>query len=120
MTQDTRDDRLLGDGADLIKQRPDVVKGWLNAELDTQLFLSNPKNAAEVMRWVKTYTAGMEDKYLWAALYGMYPQDEGGSARRLMFPFVISPEAVAPIEKVTAFLHSIKGIHTSKLRPEGQ
>jgi len=35
-----------------------------------------------------------------------------------MFPFVISPEGVALIEKATAFLHSIKGIHTSKLRPE--
>ena len=36
--------------ADLIKQRPDVVKGWLNAELDAQLFLADPKNAGEVAR----------------------------------------------------------------------
>jgi NitT/TauT family transport system substrate-binding protein len=64
MTQDARDDRLLGDGADLIKQRPDVGKGWLNAELDAQLFLSDPKNAAAVMCWVKASTAGMEDKDL--------------------------------------------------------
>jgi sulfonate transport system substrate-binding protein len=104
--------------ADLIKQRPDIVKGWLNAELDAQVFLSDPKNAPEVMRWVKTYTTGMEDRYLWAALYGAYPPEEGGSGRRLMFPFVISAEAVSLIERATAFLHSIKGIHTPKLRPE--
>jgi NitT/TauT family transport system substrate-binding protein len=104
--------------ADLIKQRPDVVKGWLNAELDAQLFLSDPRNAPEVMRWVKSYTTGMDEKYLWAALYGTYPPDQGGSSRRLMFPFVISPEAVALIDKATTFLHSIKGIHVAKLRPE--
>jgi NitT/TauT family transport system substrate-binding protein len=104
--------------ADLIKQRPDIVKGWLNAELDAQVFLSDPKNAPEVMRWVKTYTTGMEDRYLWAALYGAYPPEEGGSGRRLMFPFVISAEAVSLIERATAFLHSIKGIHTPQLRPE--
>jgi NitT/TauT family transport system substrate-binding protein len=99
-------------------QRPDVVKGWLNAELDAQLFLSDPRNAQEVMRWVKTYTAGMEDKYLWAALYGAYPPDQGGTPRRLMFPFLISPHAHTLIDKATTFLHSIKGIHVSKLRPE--
>jgi NitT/TauT family transport system substrate-binding protein len=104
--------------ADLIRQRPDVVKGWLNAELDAQLFLSDARNAPEVMRWVKTYTTGMEDKYLWAALYGTYPADQGGSTKLLMFPFVFSPEAIALIEKATTFLHSIKGIHVSKLRPE--
>jgi sulfonate transport system substrate-binding protein len=104
--------------ADLIRQRPDVVKWWLNAELDAQLFLSDPRNASEVMRWVKTYTTGMDDKYLWAALYGTYPPDQGGSSRRLMFPFVINSEASALIDKATAFLHSIKGIHVSKLRPD--
>ncbi len=104
--------------ADLIKSRPDVVKGWLNAELDAQMFLADSKNAPEVMRWVKTYTTGMEDKYLWAALYGTYPADQGGVTRRLMFPFVINSEASGLIDKAATFLHSIKGIHVAKLRPE--
>src|SRR5438046_4361198 len=41
------DGGFLGMRADLIKQRPDVVKAWLEAELDAQLFLADPKNAAE-------------------------------------------------------------------------
>jgi len=36
------DGGFLGMRADLIKQRPDVVKAWLEAELDAQLFLADP------------------------------------------------------------------------------
>ena len=39
------DGGFLAMRADLIKQRPDVVKAWLKAELDAQLFLADPKNA---------------------------------------------------------------------------
>src|SRR5438046_1405884 len=37
------DGGLLGMRADLIRQRPDVVKAWLEAELDAQLFIADPK-----------------------------------------------------------------------------
>jgi NitT/TauT family transport system substrate-binding protein len=104
--------------AELIKQRPDVVKGWLNAELDAQLYMSDRKNAADVMRMVKEYTTGMTDEYLWAALYGLYPDDQGGSSKRLLFPFVIDADSRELINKAVAFLYSIKGISTEKLRPE--
>jgi NitT/TauT family transport system substrate-binding protein len=104
--------------AELLKQRPDVVTGWLNAELDAQLYLSDSRNAADVMRMVKSYTTGMEDKYLWAALYGSYPDSQGGSKQRLTFPFLINADAVHLVDKSTAFLYSIKGINVDKLRPE--
>jgi NitT/TauT family transport system substrate-binding protein len=104
--------------AELIKQRPDVVKGWLNAELDAQLYMSDPRNAADVMRMVKSYTTGVEDAYLWAALYGSYSDAQGGSKQRLIFPFVITPDATSLVEKATTFLYSIKGISVNKLRPE--
>jgi NitT/TauT family transport system substrate-binding protein len=104
--------------AELIKQRPDVVKAWLNAELDAQLYMADRKNAADVMRMVKEYTTGMTDASLWAALYGTYPENQGGSAKRLLFPFTIDADSRELITKAVAFLHSIKGISTDKLRPE--
>src|SRR2546422_256788 len=52
------DGGLLGMRADLIKQRPDVVKGWLQAELDAQLFIADPKNAPEVIKMAKEQTTG--------------------------------------------------------------
>jgi NitT/TauT family transport system substrate-binding protein len=42
---DENDGGFLAMRADLIKQRPDVVKAWLEAELDAQLFLADQKNA---------------------------------------------------------------------------
>ena len=66
--------------ADLIKARPDVVKAWLNAELDAQLFLADPKNAAEVIKMAKEQTTGFSERALWYSLYGTYPQAAGGSA----------------------------------------
>jgi len=104
--------------AELIKQRPDVVKAWLNAELDAQLFMANPKNAPEVMKYVKEYVTGMTDEYLWAALYGIYPENQGGTRKRLIFPFVIDAASRELIDKGVAFLYSIKGISVDKLRPE--
>src|SRR5690349_8431055 len=39
--------------ADLIEQRPDVVTGWLRAELEAEQFLADPKNSREVARMAK-------------------------------------------------------------------
>ncbi len=113
-----------GDGAfmtmraDLIKQRPDVVKAWLNAELDAQQFLANPKNAGDVARMAAEQTTGFSEKILWAAMYAKYPEAEGGAPVRLTLPYLISPEAASLITKATVFLHSIKSINVDKLRPE--
>lgn len=55
---------------DLIQQRPDVVKGWLNAELDAQLFLADLNNADAVSKMAEQQTEQIDRKILWAALYG--------------------------------------------------
>jgi hypothetical protein len=67
---------------------------------------------------VKEYTTGMNDEHLWAALYGMYPDDQGGSKKRLLFPFTIDADSRELINKAVAFLYSIKGISSDKLRAE--
>lgn len=109
---------FLGMRNDLIKQRPDVVKGWLNAELDAQLFLADPKNAPEVTKMALEQTTGFSDKVLWMSLYGQYPADQGGAAVRNEFVYTITPEAAELISRATQFLYSIKSINVEKLRPE--
>ncbi len=83
------DGGFLAMRADLIKARPDVVKAWLNAELDAQLFLADPKNAAEVIRMAKEQTTGFSERALWYSLYGTYPQGSGGSAVRNQLHFTL-------------------------------
>jgi NitT/TauT family transport system substrate-binding protein len=104
--------------ADLIKQRPDVVKGWLNAELDAQLFIADPKNAAEVTKMAVEQTTGFSEKVLWMSLYGQYPELQGGTPVRNELDYTITPKAQELITRATAFLYSIKSINVDKLRPD--
>ena len=103
---------------DLIKQRPDVVKAWLNAELDAQLFLADSKNAKEVTRMAMEQTSGFQEKMLWAAMYGQNPEAVGGTPVRLLLPFGITPDVTEFLNEATTFLHSIKSINVAKMRPE--
>ena len=104
--------------ADLIKQRPDVVKGILNAEIDAQLFMADPKNANEVVDIVAEQISGFTKKALWQSLYGTYPDIKYNSTVRMSLPFEFTPEVMSTIEKDAVFLHSMNAINTPKLRPE--
>jgi len=119
-TVDEDDGAFLAMRADLIKQRPDVVNAWMNAELDAQLFLADPKNANEIIQLAKAETTGFSDRALWYALYGSYPAAEGGTITktRINLHYAITPAARALIDKATTFLFSIKSINVEKLRPE--
>lgn len=113
-----KDSSYIVMSAELISQRPDVVKGWLNAELDAQQFLADPANAAEVIKLVMTQTTGFPEKSLWSALYATYPKEQGGTNPRMELPFAFTPEVMGLMKKGTDFLYSIKGIGTAQLRPE--
>ena len=118
VTVNESDGAFLTMRADLIKQRPDVVKAWLNAELDAQLFLAEPKNAMEVAAMATQQTTGFTEKMLWAAMYGKYAEEAGGAPVRLTLPYTLTPEVVKLINASATFLHSIKSINVDKLRPE--
>ena len=112
------DGGFLGMRADLIKQRPDVVKAWLQGELDAQLFLTDVRNAPEVIRMAREQTTGFSEKVLWNSLYGQYPSSAGGSETRNIFYYTFTPETRELISRAAAFLYSIKSINVEKLRPE--
>ena len=118
VTVNEKDGAFLTMRADLIKQRPDIVKAWLNAELDAQLYLADPRNAMEVAAMATQQTTGFTEKMLWAAMYGKYAEEAGGSPVRLTLPYTLTPEVVTLINTDATFLHSIKSINVDKLRPE--
>ena len=100
--------------ADLIQQRPDVVRGWLEAELDAERYLADPKNATAVARMAKQQTTGFDEKVLWRALFGAYP-GAGESAIRLTIPFAFAPASRELIQRSTAFLYEAKSIAIPEL-----
>lgn len=111
---DEIDGAFLDARADLIKQRPDVIKAWLETELAAELFLADPKNAARVADILEKQTIGFTRKELWQAEFGSYPPRTGGPIR-LTLPFGFSKDALTLIAKDTAFLHAIKSIAIDKL-----
>lgn len=100
---------------DLIKQRPDIVKAWLEAELDAELYLADPKNAANVIKLAQAQTTGFTEKELWYSLYHAYPKNIGGVPVRLIHPFAFTDQVKALIEEDTAFLYSVKSINIEHL-----
>ncbi|MEP6677705.1 MAG: ABC transporter substrate-binding protein [Betaproteobacteria bacterium] len=115
---DENDAGLLGMRNDLITQRPDVVKAWLNAELDAQLYAADPKNAREVAKMATAQTTGFSEKVMWMSLYGKYPESQGGDPIRNSFEYTFTPPTLELISRAAAFLYSIKSINVEKLRPE--
>ena len=103
---------------DLIQKRPDIVKAWLNAELDAQLYLADEKNAAEVTKSIAEQTTGFTPRVLWKSLYGEYTANEGGVKTRLILPFGFTPEAMEHLNKSTAFLFEMKSVNKATMRPE--
>jgi NitT/TauT family transport system substrate-binding protein len=112
------DGGFLAMRADLIKARPDVVKAWLQAELDAQLFLADTKNNAEVVKMAKEQTTGFGERVLWYSLYGTYDEKAGGQPVRNQLHYGFTPETRELLTRATAFLHSIKSINVDKMRPE--
>jgi NitT/TauT family transport system substrate-binding protein len=112
------DAAMLGMRYDLIKQRPDVVKAWLQAELDAELYTADPKNAMDVAKMAVAQTTGFTEKVMWMSLYGEYPQSAGGDPIRNSYPYAFTPAAMELIKQAAKFLYSIKSINVETLRPE--
>ena len=92
---------------DLIEQRPDVVEGWLKAELDAQLYMLDPDNADEIAQMAQEQTEQMDKRTLWAALYHAPSSAGEGGDVKLQLDFVINERVKGLLDNATAFLHSL-------------
>jgi NitT/TauT family transport system substrate-binding protein len=84
---------------EIIQTRPDVHRGWLEAELDAQIFLADLGNANAVSKMADDQTEGVDRKVLWASLY----RDEG-KANKLTLDFVFNDKVKTMLKASTAFL----------------
>ena len=99
---------------EIIQTRPDVHRGWLEAELDAQLFLADLGNANAVSKMADDQTEGIDRKVLWASLY----RDEN-KVNKLTLDFVFNDKVKNMLKASTAFLAKKKKFGKRKaLRPE--
>ena len=101
----------------LIEQRPDVVKAWLEAELDAVLYFGDSKNAMDIAKMALSQTTGFPEKALWASAFGQSAKSEGGTDTRITLAYGFTPEAKDLIQKASKFLVEIKSIQ-AEIRPE--
>ncbi|MEE2698061.1 MAG: ABC transporter substrate-binding protein [Pseudomonadota bacterium] len=99
---------------EIIQDRPDVHRGWLEAELDAQIFLADLGNANAVAKMADDQTEGIDRKILWASLY----RDEAG-VNKLTLDFIFNDKVKTMLDASTAFLAGKKKFgKRKKLRPE--
>ncbi|MSO84790.1 MAG: nitrate ABC transporter substrate-binding protein [Rhodospirillales bacterium] len=105
---------------DLISQRPDIIRAWLEAELDAQLYLLDGKNASEVAKMAQQQTEQIAHKILWSSLYGDNPKNVGGGEVKNQLDFVVNDRVRKLLDDATAFLFSLdaKPAAAAKVRPE--
>ena len=106
---------------DLITQRPDVHKGWLEAELDAQLFMADPANADEVAAMAESQTEKIDQSVLFHALYGGWPANQGGGEVKVQLDFIVTERVQTLLDNATAFLYSLpkKPAAAPKIRDGG-
>jgi len=95
---------FIAAGAELLRARPDVVTGWLEAELEAQQFLADARNADEAVRLLARRARRVSEQALRAGLYAAYPPAQGGARVRAVFPFGFSAEARDAVRKAHRYL----------------
>src|SRR5262245_14410346 len=100
---------------ELIKQRPDVVKAWLEAELDANLFWAKPENYMAVVEMALKNTQGFSKEALWMSMAGKYPKSMGGGDFRNIMYYGINDDVRNMMKEAVAFLHEIKVLPMAEL-----
>lgn len=103
---------------EIIRDRPDVQRGWLEAELDAQLFMKDLGNATAISKMADDQTEGMDRRVLWASLYGKNAPEIGGGQEKLTLRYVFDDTAKQLVSAATRFLHGRKVVPSEELRPE--
>lgn len=113
------DAAFLSMSEQLLKQRPDVAKEWLEAELAAQKYLADPAHASEVTNAAVSQTTGYSAQEMHDSLYKSWPVTLGGASdkAKLSLPFIISPATGSLIKSATAFLYKIHSIGAAQLPP---
>ena len=95
---------MLGD---LVDQRPDAVAAWMEAEMDAQLFMSDPANYDKVAELADNQTEKVDRAHLWSAAHGCSPESQGGGKVKNELNMYVTPKVQQLLDRATAFLFSL-------------
>jgi len=101
--------------ADLVEQRPDIVKAWIKTEIEAEIFIADPQNYMKSVEMVSKHYPGVNKKVLWFGCYGQLPPEQGGDTIKNVYPIIFGEEQRKRIQKVFEFLKEHKLINIDKL-----
>lgn len=106
---DKNDAGFLVASKELLDSRPDVVEGYLKAELDAQKWVADPANAMELAQLAVDQTEGYTLADMWDA---MFEGDPGAASEDISnrMPFIVDDQAQGHINSSWEFLSGIKVI----------
>jgi NitT/TauT family transport system substrate-binding protein len=101
----------------LLKERPEIAKGWLQAELEAEKYMSDPGNETEIAKMAVKQTTGYEEQQTHDALFRNWPVAVGGSpdGTKLEFPFAVDSSVESLIKSSSGFLYKIHSIDEADL-----
>jgi NitT/TauT family transport system substrate-binding protein len=107
---DLQDAGLLIMSKSLIDKRPDIVEGFLKAELEAQQWVADPKNAMELAQLAVDQTEGFTLEDMWDSMFKDWPVEQGGHPEDVSnhMSFIIDDELQGHIRGAWAFLHGAK------------
>ena len=91
-----------------IKANPRAHVAMAKAEIESQLWLIDPKNEKELIEAMAKETEGYSKLVLWHSMYGKYPEEIGGQAIRDFHPVMYTDDVKRLLKDVSDFLWSIK------------
>jgi len=103
---------------EIIRDRPDAQRAWLEAELDAQLFMADLNNASAIAKMADDQTEGMPRRVLWASLYGKNPPAIGGGSDKITLDYIFNDKVNVLVSAATKFLHGRKVVPSAVLRKE--
>lgn len=102
---------------DFMDQNTEVVKAWLKAEIETQMWYYDPRNHAEVLEIAQKYVKGISHKALWFSMAGLLPEPYYGGPIRDEKLFVWNDEVRALQKLVLNYLAENKITPSNELLP---
>ncbi len=114
---DERDSGTIVCRKDFMDQNTEVVKAWLKAEIETQMWYYDPRNHAEVLKIAQKYVKGFSHKALWFSMAGLIPEPYYGGPIRDEKLFVWNDDVRKLQEVVRDYLAKNKIIPHKELLP---
>jgi len=102
---------------DFMDKNTEVVKAWLKAEIETQMWYYDPRNHAEVLGIARKYVKGFSHKALWFSLAGLIPEPYYGGPIRDEKLFVWNDDVRKLQAVVLDYLAKNKIIPSAQLLP---